>query len=81
MRIHCHDALVSILHHALLQDHPGAFKEQLASFDDDSRPEDVFHPDFRMIVQLFLMSLSAALLSPLIYPPPLRVLGWLLRRL
>jgi len=47
MRIRCHDALVSILHHALLQDHPGALKEQHASFDDNSRPRDIFHSDFQ----------------------------------
>jgi len=46
MRIRRHNALVSILHHALLQDHPGALKEQLASFDDNSRPVDVFHPEW-----------------------------------
>ena len=81
MRIHRHDALVSILHHALLQDHPGALKEQHASFDDDSRPGDTFIQIFRMVVQPILMSLSAVLLSPLIYPPLLRVLGWLLQTL
>ena len=37
MRIRFHDALVNILHHALLQDHPGVLKEQRASFDDSSR--------------------------------------------
>ena len=80
MRIRRHDALVSILHHALLQDHPGALKEQRASFDDNSRPRDIFFIQiFRMVVQPISMSLSAALLSPLIYPPLLHVLGWLLR--
>ena len=33
MRIRHRDALVKILHHALLQDHPGVLKEQRASFD------------------------------------------------
>jgi len=47
MRIRHHDALVSILHHALLQDHPGVLKEQRASFNDNSRPGDIFHPDFQ----------------------------------
>ena len=46
MRIHHHDALVSILHHALLQDHPGVLKERHASFDDHSRPGDIFHPNY-----------------------------------
>jgi len=47
MRIRRHDALVSILHHALLQDHLGVLKEQHASFDDNSRPGDIFHPNFQ----------------------------------
>ena len=47
MGIRHHDALVSILHHALLQDHPGTLKEQRASFDDNSKPGDIFHPDFQ----------------------------------
>jgi len=47
MRIHHHDALVSILHHALLQDHPGVLKEQHASFVDNFRPVDIFHPNFQ----------------------------------
>jgi len=47
MRIRCHHALVSILHHAVLQDRPGVFKEQCASFNDNSRPGDIFHPDFQ----------------------------------
>ena len=48
MRIRRHDALVNILHHALLQDHPGVLKEQCASFDDSSRPGDIFHPDYQL---------------------------------
>jgi len=79
MRIRHHDALVSILHHALLQDHPGALKEQHASFVDNLRPGDIFIQIFRMVAQLISMSLSTALLSPLIYPPLLHVLGWLLQ--
>jgi len=47
MKICHHDVLVSILHHALLQDHPGVLKEQCASFNDNSRPGDIFHPDFQ----------------------------------
>ena len=46
MRIRHHDALVNILHHAFLQDHPGVLKEQHASFDDSSHPGDIFHPDY-----------------------------------
>ena len=48
MGIRCHDALVNILHHALLQDHPGVLKEQRASFDDSSCPGDLFHPDYQL---------------------------------
>ena len=47
IRIRCHNALGSILHHDLLQDYPGALKEQCASFDDNSKPGDTFHPDFQ----------------------------------
>ena len=35
-------------YHALLQDHPGVLKEQRASFDDSSRPGDIFHPDYQL---------------------------------
>ena len=48
MRIRRHDALVNIFHYALLQDHPGVLKEQRASFDDSSRPGDIFHPDYQL---------------------------------
>ena len=48
MRIRRHDALVNILHHALLQDRPGVLKEQRASFDDSSCPGDIFHPDYQL---------------------------------
>ena len=48
MRICNHDALVNILHHALLQDHPGVIKEQHAYFDGSSRPGDIFHPDYQL---------------------------------
>jgi len=47
MRICCHDALASILHHALLHDHPGVLKEQRTSFGDNSCPGDIFHPDYQ----------------------------------
>ena len=48
MRIRRHDALVNILHHALLQDHPGVLTEQSASFDDSSRPGDILYPDYQL---------------------------------
>ena len=45
LRIQRHDALVSIVHHALLQDYPGVLREQnVASYQ--SRPGDIYHPDF-----------------------------------
>jgi len=44
LRIQRHDALVNIVHHALLQDHPGVLREQNIAFDQ-SRPGDVYHPD------------------------------------
>ena len=48
MRIRRHDALVNILHHALLQDHTGVLKEQRASFDGSSHPGNIFHPDYQL---------------------------------
>ena len=45
LRIQRHNALVSIVHHALLQDHPGVLREQGIS-SDHSRPGDIYHPDF-----------------------------------
>ena len=49
--IQCHDALVSIVHHALLQDprqdHPGVLREQSIA-SDQSRPGDIYHPDFTL---------------------------------
>ena len=47
MRIQRHDALVNIVYNALSQDHLGVLKEQRASYDDGSRPGDVFHPDYQ----------------------------------
>ena len=47
MRIQRHNALVSVIHHALLQDHPGVFREQGIS-SDQSRPGDLYHPDFHL---------------------------------
>jgi len=81
MRIRCHDALVSIFLHALLQDHPEVLKEQRASFDGNSCPGDIFHPDYQYGHPTVPISpsLFAALLSPLIFPPLLLVLEWLVR--
>ena len=42
-----HDALVSIVHHGLLQDHPGVLREQSIA-SDQSRPGDIYHPDFTL---------------------------------
>ena len=47
MRIRWHDALVDIVYHALSQSHTGLWKEQRISGDDQSRPGDVYHPDFQ----------------------------------
>ena len=47
MRIQRHDALVNIVYNALSQDHLGVLKEQRASYDDGSRPGDVFHSDYQ----------------------------------
>ena len=47
MRIHRHDALVGIVCHALSQSHSGVLKEQRVSYEDNSRPGDVYHPDFQ----------------------------------
>ena len=47
LRIQHHNALVSIVHHALLQDHPGVLREQgIAS--DQSRPGDIYHSVFAL---------------------------------
>ena len=45
--IQCHDALVSIVHPALLQDHPGGFHEQSIA-SNQSRPGDIYHLDFTL---------------------------------
>ena len=42
-----HDALVDIVCHALSQSHSGVLKEQRVSYEDNSRPGDVYHPDFQ----------------------------------
>jgi len=48
LRIQRHDALVSVVHHTLLQDHPGVLHEQGTSTSDRSRPGDIYHPNFRL---------------------------------
>ena len=48
MHIQCHDALVTVLHHALLQDHPGVLWEQGIASSDHSHPGDIYHPDFSL---------------------------------
>ena len=80
MRIHRHDALVDILYNALSQDHPGVFKEQCASYNDGLCPEVISSTlTFSMVVLPILMSPYAVLLSLLIFPHLLLVLGWLLQ--
>jgi len=78
MRIHRHDALVNILHHTLLQDHPGVLNEHCASFADNSRPGDTFHPDFQHDHPAYFDVCPQhyqILFSPLIYLPLLLMLG------
>ena len=41
-----HDALVSIVHHSLLQDHAGVLREQDTSTGYHSHPGDIYHPNF-----------------------------------
>ena len=62
LRIQHHNALVSIVHHALLQDHPGVFRQQGIS-SDQSRPSDIYHPDFNLGRPAILISPSGVLLS------------------
>ena len=47
MRIRHHDALVDIVCHALSKSHSGVLKEQHVSYEDNSHPDDVYHPDFQ----------------------------------
>ena len=67
MRVRCHDALVDIVHHALSHSHPGVLKEQRASCEDQSCPDDVYHPDFQCGRPVFLIFQFVALLSLLIF--------------
>ena len=46
LRIQCHDSQVFVVHHALLQDHPGVLCEQGASTSDHSCPGNIYHPNF-----------------------------------
>ena len=46
LRIKRHDAFCDIIWHTLLQDNKGAIKEQRCG-DNNNRPGDIFHPDFR----------------------------------
>ena len=56
---------VTVLHHALLQDHPGVLWEQGIASSDHSHPGDIYHPDF-------------SLGHPAYFDPLLLRLGWLL---
>ena len=47
MRIRCHDALVDIVCNTLSQSHLGVSKEQRVSYEYNSHPGDVYHPDFQ----------------------------------
>ena len=47
LRIQRHDALVSIVNHALLQDHPGVLHDQSIA-SDQCRPGDIYHLDFTL---------------------------------
>ena len=46
LRIKPHDALCDVVFHALLQDHSGTRREQHCVGYNNSRPGDVYHPDF-----------------------------------
>ena len=46
LRIKRHDALCDIVFHTLLEDHSGTRREQHCGGYDNSRPGDVYHPDF-----------------------------------
>ena len=45
-RIRRHDALCTILWHALSQDNPDVRREQRCSGNSQSRPGDIYHPDY-----------------------------------
>ena len=46
LRIRRHDALTRILFHSMLLDNSGVLREQRVSGDNQSRPGDLYHPDF-----------------------------------
>ena len=48
LRIQCHDALVTVVYHALLQDHPGVLREQGIASSDRSHSGDIYLPDFSL---------------------------------
>ena len=79
MRICCHDALVNILHHALLQDHPGVVKEQCASFDDSSCPGDIFHPDYQLGHPAYFDVSVCSITQPAQISSSTSCVGWLLQ--
>jgi len=66
-----------IVHHALLQDHPGVLQEQDIPSFDCSRPGDVNHPHFHL-GRLLIFFLSDVPPSLLLFPLLLFRLGWLL---
>ena len=39
---------MSVVHYALLQDHPGVLREQSTSTSDRSCPGDLYHPNFHL---------------------------------
>ena len=43
-----HDALCDVLYHTLLIDNSSCRREQRCSNDDNSRPGDLYHPDFHL---------------------------------
>ena len=46
LRIRRHNSLCELVFEALLIDNPGTKREIHCSSDDNSRPGDIFHPDF-----------------------------------
>ncbi|XP_065902561.1 uncharacterized protein [Dysidea avara] len=45
---HPGSAIVTVVDHALFQDHPGVLREQGIASSDQSRPGDIYHPDFSL---------------------------------
>ena len=48
LHIQRHDALVTVVHHSLLQDHPGVLRQQGIASSDQSLPGNIYHPDFSL---------------------------------